>query len=230
MEEEYTNFQAPLAELQEDLEDQEFVEIDRRLYLPDDLYWFKRPDFGRSLLERRSTYFLCDDDYKVVKRAVLNIENVDQDLNKTPLAVTVVDHQTGNVDYRLERNLKALGCCKPFRKAELKIKSDNGIDLFTMTETKRNKTFTFYGLTGELFRVHRDPANNKLFSILDGPARLGTIEKSWEQLYGMPTMDGHYHIKFNENAADLKDEVKYLVLLGTFLLVRNDNFLNCKLI
>lgn len=213
--------EAPLAELQEDLEDPDLLEMDRKMYLPDDLYWFKRPDLGHSLLEKRSTYYLTDDDYNVVKRAVLNVEKLDQDLIKEPMATTVLDETTGNVDYRLERNLKSLCCVKPFRKVDMKIKSDNGLELFAINETKRNKTFTIAPISGQEFRIQRDPANQKLFSILDGKAiRLGSIEKSWEPLFGMPTLDGHYHIKFNENAADLNDEIKYIVLLSIFLLVR----------
>lgn len=217
---EQINIEVPLARLEEDLDDpsvyddQELQEEETLRYLPDNLYVFNRDDLGDSEEDKQRTLYLTDDKFNEVKRAYLN-----QDPKESKLGIAVVDSETGNVDYHLERQLRCLGCCSPFRKACLVIKSINGMDLFSFKEVRRGLTFEFTPLAGQTYQLNRSSTLEKVFEILEGPNRMGTIAKRYTPVnHRIRTRNGHYHIKFNENAADLSDEVKYVIVMGSFLL------------
>lgn len=224
------HIEVPLARLEEDLDDDrsleeyeaEEVEVDPIRYLPDSLYIFKRDDLGDSEQDKQRTIYLTDDKFNEVKRAYLNKDTKDTRI-ASRLGIAVVDAETGNVDYHLERRLRCLGCWTPFRKASLVIRSINGIDLFALKEVTRGQTFEFTPISGQRFVLHRSSISEKVFEIIDieGSSRMGTIAKRLTPINRrIRTRDGHYHIKFNENAADLSDEIKYVIVMGVFLLVR----------
>lgn len=217
---EQINIEVPLARLEEDLDDpsvyddQELQEEETLRYLPDNLYVFNRDDLGDSEEDKQRTLYLTDDKFNEVKRAYLN-----KDPKESKLGIAVVDSETGNVDYHLERQLRCLGCCSPLRKACLVIKSINGIDLFSLKEVRRGLTFEFTPLAGQTFQLNRSSTLEKVFEIFEGPNRMGTVAKRYTPVnHRIRTRNGHYHIKFNENAADLSDEVKYVIVMGSFLL------------
>lgn len=221
---EQINLEVPLARLEEDLDDpsvyndQDLQEEETLRYLPDNLYVFKRDDLGDSEEDKQRTLYLTDDKFYEVKRAYLNKGTKDTKI-EGKLGIAVVDSETGNVDYHLERQLRCLGCCSPFRKACLIIKSINGIDLFSLKEVRRGLTFEFTPLAGQTFQLNRSSTLEKVFEILEGPNRMGTVAKRYTPVnHRIRTRNGHYHIKFNENAADLSDEVKYVIVMGSFLL------------
>lgn len=220
-----TAIQVPLAHLEEDLDEDPSFRDDMR-YLPDNLYMFKRDDLGDSELDKHRTFYITDEKFVEVKRAYL-----DKDTSLArKLEIAIVDAESGNVDYQLERSLRCTNCCAPFRKATLTIKSINGIDLFALKETTRGRTFEFSAISGQKFILHRSSTSEKVFEIFDGSAaRMGTIAKRYTPINRrIRTRDGHYHIKFNENAADLQDEIKYVVVMGTFLLVWPLSFYRIK--
>lgn len=206
--------EVPLARM-EDLDESSFRDDIR--YLPDNLYIFKRDDAGDSELDKQRTFYLTDEKFNEVKRAYLD---KDERLAKH-LEIAIVDADSGNVDYQLERTLRCLGC-SPFRNVQLTIKSINGIDLYTVKEVKAKKTYEFSRIAGQMITLHRASDTEKVFEILDEDLnRLGSIAKRYTPINRRTrTKDGHYHIKFNENAVDLQDEIKYVVVMGVFLLVR----------
>lgn len=207
--------EVPLARLEEDLDEDPTFREDMR-YLPDNLFIFKRDDLGDSELDKHRTFYITDEKFVEVKRAYL-----DKDTSLArKLEIALVDAESGNVDYQLERTLRCTNCCAPFRKAALTIKSINGIDLFSLKETARGRTFEFSAISGQQFMLHRSSTSEKVFEIFEGSARMGSIAKRYTPINRrIRTRDGHYHIKFNENAADLQDEIKYVVVMGAFLLV-----------
>lgn len=212
------SIEVPLARLEEDLDDPSSFDYGFR-YLPDNLYVFKREDLGDSELDKQRTFYFTDEKLNEVKRAYLDNETK----LSNHLEIAVVDAESGNVDYQLERELKCLGCFRPFRKAVLKIRSVNGDELFSLKETKSNQVFEFSPLTGEKFILRRADNLDKVFEILAGDnnsVKLGSIAKRYMPINRrIRTRDGHYHIKFNENAADISDDIKYVLVLGIFLLV-----------
>ena len=219
---EQVSVEVPLARLEEDLYDPSSFGEDSR-YLPDSLYIFKREDLADAPLDKQRTFYLTDDKFNEVKRAYL-----DKDEHiASSLEVAVVDAETGNVDYQLERKLSCLWCCLPFRKASLVIKSINGIDLFSVKEVRRRDLFKFSPINGKVFTLQRSAVSEWAFDIKEeGVTRLGTISKRYTPINRrIRTRDGHYHIKFNENAADLEDEIKYVIVMGCFLLVSEDGIL-----
>lgn len=207
--------QVPLARLEEDLDERSFQHD--MSYLPDNIYIFKRDDLGDSEMDKQRTCYITDDKLNELKRAYL-----DKDTKAAKkLEIALVDAETGNVDYHLDRSLQCLGCFAPFRKVMLTIKSVNGIDLFTVKERGCGQTYEFSPINGQTFTLHRSSTLEKVFEILDSESsRVGSISKRYTPINRrIRTRDGHYHIKFNENAADLQDEIKYVIVCGAFLLV-----------
>lgn len=212
---EQVSIEVPLARIEEDMDMDPVFGGDVQ-YLPDNLYIFKRDDQADSEQDKLRTFYITDDKFNEVKRAYLDIETK---VAKN-LAIALVDADSGNVDYQLERKLSCLGC-SPFRKALLTIKSINGIDFHTIKEVRIGRTYEISPISGQTFVFHRSDSD-KVFDILTdkGATRLGSIAKRYTAIHRyIRTKDGHYHIRFNENAADLNDDIKYVIVLGTFLLV-----------
>lgn len=218
---------APLANLEEDIDNvsetifgEGVPEIGR--YLPDNLFWFRRDD-----VQEDKVFFLTDAKFNVVKRVHLNPENNTKDLNtvrNSSSSMVVVDAESENIDYRLLSRMRCLGCCRPFRKLTLSIQSSNEIDLFSLDELKKGLYFELSGLDLHKYYIRRKSVEERVFDILsdNGAVRIGSISKRYMPISRhIRTQDGHFHIKFNENAADTPDEIKYVITLSVLLLVCN---------